>query len=75
MLIMKSGKRQLTERIKLLNQENIRTLGEQETYKYLCILEADTMKHAEMKEKIKKNTYEERENYSKPNYIEISSKG
>ena len=39
------------------------------------ILEEDTMKQA-IKEKIKKNTPGERENYSKPDYIaEISSKG
>ena len=29
----------------------IRTLGEKETYKYLGILEADTIKQVEMKEK------------------------
>ena len=52
-------------------------LGEKETYKYLEILEANTIKHAEMKEKIKrKNTSGERINYSKPNNMaEISSKG
>ena len=49
---MKSGKRQMTEGIELPNQEKIRTLGEKETYKYLAILEADTIKHVEMKEKI-----------------------
>ena len=44
-------------------------------YKYLGILEADTMKHAEMKEKNKKNTTEERENNLKPNNkAEVSSK-
>ena len=44
MLVMKSGKRHLTERIDLPNQDKIRTLGENETYKYLGILEADTIK-------------------------------
>ena len=69
MLIMKSGKRQMMERIELQNQGKIRTLGEKETNKHFGILEADTIKHAEMKEKFKK------ENYSKPNYIvEISLK-
>ena len=34
------------------NQDKIRTLGEMETYKYLDILEADTIKQVEMKEKI-----------------------
>ena len=53
-LIIKGGKRQMTKGIELPNQGNIRTLGEKETYKYLGILEADTIKQAEMKEKIKK---------------------
>ena len=81
-LIMKSGKEQMTEGIELPNQEKIRTLEEKETYNYLKILEADTIKYAEMKENMQrwkkkdfKNTSGERENYSKPNYIaEISSK-
>ena len=54
MLIMKSGKRQMTEGIEIPNQENIITLAEKKTYKDLWILEADTIKHAEMKEKIEK---------------------
>ena len=72
---MKNRKRQMTERIELLNKEKIRTLGEKETYKYLEILEVDTIKRVKIKEKkLKKNTSKERENYSKPNYIvEISS--
>ena len=36
------------------NQEKIRMLGEKETYKYLGILEADTIKQAEKNEKLKK---------------------
>ena len=39
----------------------IRTLGEKETYKYLGILEADTIKHAKMKEKILKRIPQENE--------------
>ena len=54
MLIMKSGKRHLTDEMKLPNQNKIRTLGEKETNKYLGILEADTIKQVDMKEKIKK---------------------
>ena len=55
--------------------EKIRVRGEKETYKYLGILEADTIKHAKMKEKIKKEYPRRMGNYSKPNYIvEISSK-
>ena len=52
MLITKSRKQQLIE--ELPNQEKIPTLGEMKIYKYLGILEIDTIKHTEMKEKIKK---------------------
>ena len=54
MLVMKSGKRHLTGEMELPNQVKIRTLGEKETYKYLGILDADTIKQVEMKEKIKR---------------------
>ena len=54
MLIMENGKRQITEGIELSNQEKIRTLDEKENYKYLWILEADTIKQAEMEGKKKK---------------------
>ena len=54
MLEMKGGKRHQEDRIKLPNQDKIRKLGEKATYKYLGILEADTMKQGETKEKIKK---------------------
>ena len=54
MLIMKSGKRDIMEGIELSNQERSRTLGEKENYKYLEILEADTIKQVNMKEKIRK---------------------
>ena len=43
----------MTEGIELPNQDKIRTPEEMETYKYMGILEADTIKHVEMKEKIK----------------------
>ena len=51
MLVMKSDKRHLTDGMELPNQDKIRTLGEKEMYKYLGILEADTIKQVEMKEK------------------------
>ena len=54
MLVMKSGKRQLTDGMELPNKDEIKTLAENETYKYLGILETDTIKQAEMKEKIQK---------------------
>ena len=55
MLVMKSGKRHLTGGMELPNQEEIRMHGEKETYTYLGILEVDTIKQMEMKEKIGKN--------------------
>ena len=44
MLVMKSGKWHLTNGMELPNQDKIRTLAENETYKYLGILAADTIK-------------------------------
>ena len=54
MIVMKSGKRHMTDGMELLNQDKIRTLGEKEIYKYLGILEAETTKQVEMKDKIQK---------------------
>ena len=54
MLVMKSGKRHLTDGMELPNQDKIKTLAENETYKYLGILETDTIKQVEMKDKIQK---------------------
>ena len=48
MLVMKSGKRRLTYRMELPNQDKIKTLAENDT------LEADTIKQVEMKNKIQK---------------------
>ena len=52
MLVMKSGKQHMTDGMEQPNQDKIRTFGENETYKYVGILEADTIKQVEMKEKI-----------------------
>ena len=41
----------MMEGIEFPHQEKIRTLGEKETFKYLGILVADTIKQVEMKEK------------------------
>ena len=49
---MKSGKWHLTAGMELSNLDKIRTLGEEETYKYLGILEANSIKQVEMKDKI-----------------------
>ena len=54
MLVMKSGKRHMTDEMELPNQDKIRTLGENETYKYLGILKADTIQQVEMKDKVQK---------------------
>ena len=54
LLVMKSGKRHLTDGIELPTQDKIRMLAENETYKYLGILEADTIRQVEMKNKIQK---------------------
>ena len=54
MLVIKSGKRHQTDGMELPNQDQIRTLGEKETYKYSDIIDADTIKQIEMKETIKK---------------------
>ena len=44
----------MTDRLELPNEDKIRTLREKENYKYLGILEADTIKQVELKGKIKK---------------------
>ena len=44
----------MTDGMEIPNLDKIRTLGENETYKYLGILEADTIKQVEMKHKIQK---------------------
>ena len=51
---MKSRKWHMVDGMELPNQEKIRTLGEKETYRYLGILEVDTIKQDGMKEKSKK---------------------
>ena len=57
MLVRKSGIRHFTDGMKLPNQDKIRTFGEKESYKHLGILEADTIKQEDMKEKIKKEYF------------------
>ena len=52
MLVMKSDKQHMTDRMELPNHDRIRTLKEKETYKYLGILEADTIKQVQMKDTI-----------------------
>ena len=52
-LVMKSRKWHLANGMELPNPEKMKMLEENETYKYLWILEADTMKQVEMNEKKK----------------------
>ena len=54
MVVMKSGKRHLTDGIELPNQDKIRTRAEIETYISLGILEAYNTKQVEMKDRIQK---------------------
>ena len=63
----------MTEGIKLPKKENIRMLGEKQIYVFLEILEADTIKQAVMKEKVKINSTWERENGTKLNSSSSSS--
>ena len=44
----------MTDGMELPNHDKFRTLRENETYKYFSILEADTIKQVEMKDKIRK---------------------
>ena len=73
--IIKNGKRQITKGNELPNQERIRMFGEKENFKYLGILEEDTIKNSQMKEKEEKSTPDKRENLWKPgSAAKISSK-
>ena len=54
MLITKIGKGEITVGTELPNQERDRTLREKENYKFLRILEPDTVKQVKMKKKKKK---------------------
>ena len=66
---MKRGKRHLTGGMQQPNQDKIRTLFEKETYKYLAILEADTIKLVEIKTNFLKNISVELENYLRRNSL------
>ena len=54
MIQMKRGKFVMSEGIELPNGKKIRSLDDQEGYKYLGILQFDDIKHKEVKEKLKK---------------------
>ena len=54
MIVMKSGKLHRTDGMELPNQDKIRMHGENETNKYLGIVDADSVKQVQMKVKIQK---------------------
>ncbi len=58
MLVMKSGKRHLTDGLEQPNQGKTRTLAENETYKYLGILESNTIKQGQVKDNAKRISQE-----------------
>ena len=55
---MKNRKRHKTEGMEPPNQEKIRTLGEKETFKYLGILEADTIKQVDERKNLERVSQE-----------------
>ena len=69
MLVMKSCQQHLKDGMELLNQDKIRTLAGKEMYKYLVILEADTIKKVEMKEEIKKKYPRRNRKLLETNYL------
>ena len=69
MLVMKSGKRHMTDGMELPNLERIRTHEENETYKYLGILEADIIKQVQMKDMIRKEYLRRTRKHSSRNLI------
>ena len=56
-LVLKRGKVVRCERVEMPNNQVIKSLGEGEGYKYLGMLEADGVKHMEMKENVTKEYY------------------
>ena len=68
MVITRSGRRQTIEGIELPNQKRIRKRDGKKTYKYFGILEADTIKQAEMKEQISKEYPRRTKNLFKTNF-------
>ena len=56
-LVLKRGKVVRCEGVEMPNNQVIKSLGEGEGYKYLGMLEADGVKHMEMKENVTKEYY------------------
>ena len=64
----------MTDGMELPNHDKIRTLGENETYKYFGILEADAIKQVQMKDKIRKEYLRTRKLFEIKYPAETSSK-
>ena len=58
-IIIKRGKQIEADGVRLPDEKKIRSLKEDESYKYLGVLEVDDLKQSGMKEIIKENTREE----------------
>ena len=59
----------MTDGMELPNHDKIRTLEKNETYKYLGILEADTIKHVEMKDTIRLETTLQQKPHQRNKYL------
>ena len=57
LLVMRRGKKTRSEGIEVLGAERIRSLNENEGYKYLRVLESDEVLHKEMKETLRTEYY------------------
>ena len=53
----------IVERIERSNQERIRRLEDKENYQYLRILKVDIIKHEDIKENIRKKSFDEVETF------------
>ena len=65
---MRSERREITECTELPNQESIRTLGEKENHKNQGMIEADTIKQAELKGNIRKEFFRRTRNHLEINH-------
>ena len=66
MLLMKSGKRQITEGIEVPNQERTKLLGEKEKHKHQEVFEVDTIKQVKKKKNKEKRSSDKWKKFLKP---------
>ena len=72
-LIVRSGKQHMTEGIELPNQDKIRISVKNKTDKYLRIMETDTIKQVEMKEKLQKRILQKNEKTTRNQTVQQKS--